>query len=157
MKRWLIYGMLVLAVVLLMNNENRLGTDIGKLEPARVLLVEDTLGGVAVRTDMGQFGLGEDLSAALRNMEQTASGQVFLDTAEFLLIGPGTAKWLPELTRILRPSCQLCLAEGVVDLEAAAEFLAIHKPSFTLGDWKKGRTGIGVLLIIEERMYLAKP
>ena len=157
MKRWDIYGIAVLAAVLLMNSENRPGTDIGKLEPARVLLVEAVQDGVAVRTDMGQLGLGEDLPSAVRDMEQTASGQVFLDTAEFLLVGPGAAKWLPELTQILRPSCQLCLAEGVTDLEAAAEYLAVHEPSFTLGDWKKGEKGMAVLLLIEGRMYLAKP
>ena len=157
MKKWLLYGVVLVAAVLLINDENGPGSDIAKLEPARILLVEDVPGGVAVRTDMGQLGLGEDLSSAVKDMEETASGQVFLDTAEYLLVSPGAVKWLPELAGILRSSCQLCLAEGVTDPETAAEYLAVHEPSYTLGDWKKGKDGLAVLYLIEERMYLAKP
>lgn len=157
MKRWFLYGAVIAAAVLLMKEENRPGTDIAKLEPARILLVEDVPGGVAIHTDVGQFGLGENLQLAVKDMEQTASGQVFLDTAEYLLIGPGAVEWLPELARLLRSSCQICLAEGVKDLTTAAEYLTTHDPSFTMGDWEKGKDGLAVLHLIEERMYLAKP
>ena len=89
-------------------------------------------------------------------MEMTAFGQVFLDTAEYLLISPEALRWLPELSELLRSSCQVCLADGVADLAAATEYLAVHEPGYTLGDWEKSETGLPVLYSIEERMYLAK-
>lgn len=157
MKRWFLWGVVLVAAVVLMKDENRAGTDIAGLEPAQILWVENVAGGVAVATDAGQAGWGMDLARAVSDMEQTAAGQVFLDTAEYLLISPEARKWMPDLCRILRPSCQVCLADGVSDLTAVTEYLTGHEPDFTLGDWRKGETGLPVLYLIEERMYLAKP
>lgn len=156
MKRWLIYGVIALAVVLLMKEENRPGTDVAKLEPARLMWVENVGGGVSLRTDMDHTGWGKNLEAAVQDMEMTAFGQVFLDTAEYLLISPDALRWLPELSELLRSSCQVCLADGVADLAAATEYLAAHKPDYALQDWRKGEKTLPVLYSIEERMYLAK-
>lgn len=157
MKRWLILGAVALAALLLVKDENRPGTDIAKLEPARVLLAEQVTDGVIISTDLGHSGFGPDLESTVRDMEATASGQVFLDTAEFLLISPGAAKWLPELARRLRSSCQVCIVDGTADLFAAAEYLQTHEPECRLGDWRKGEVVLPTLYFIEERMYLAKP
>lgn len=157
MKRWLIYGAVFLAAILLMKEENRPGTDIAKLEPVRLLWAEEVGGGVCLETDMGQSGWGKDLESAVRDMEETASGQVFLDTAEYLVISPGVLKWMPELSQLLRSSCQVCLADGMKDLNEAAEYLAVHEPGFTLRDWQKGEAGMPAIYLLEERMYLAKP
>lgn len=127
------------------------------MEPVGLLLVEETRGGIGIRTDAGQCGWGVDLSGAIRDMEATAAGQVFLDTAENLLVSPEAARWLPELADRLHASCQLCLAEGVTDPGAATAYLAVHESEVTLGDWKKGSVVLPILYQIEERMYLAKP
>ena len=102
MKRWLIGGVMIIALALL-NGENRTGTDIAELEPAQVLWVDEA-GAVEVRTDMGQMGRGRNLDEAVRDMEQTATGRVFLETAEYLLVTPGGATRLDELCRLLRPT-----------------------------------------------------
>lgn len=155
MKRWLIGGVMIIALALL-NGENRTGTDIAELEPAQVLWVDEA-GAVEVRTDMGQMGRGRNLDEAVRDMEQTAAGRVFLETAEYLLVTPGGATRLDELCRLLRPSCKVCLINGNVDLEMAANYLAVHKPAVTLGDFQKGEWRLPILYIKEERMYLANP
>ena len=156
MRRWLIYGAVLLAM-LLINGENRAGTDIGKLEPARVILVDAAPGAVSLYTDVGQYGSGRDLTGAVEDMKQTASGEVFLDTAEYLLLSPTSLGQLEELSRLLRLSCRVCVAAGVKDLEAAGEYLSIHKPDTTLGDWRKGARQLPVLYSEGERMRLAKP
>lgn len=157
MKRWILWSLVLLAVVLLMKEENRPGTDIAGLEPVRTLWVEAGSDGLRLAADGGLSGQGADLAAAVKDMEQTAYGQVFLDTAEYLLVSPAAVKWLPELMKILRPSCRVYLADKVTDLETVTEYLSAREPGVTLGDWRKGKTNLPVLYVIEERMYLAKP
>lgn len=157
MKRWLACGAVLLVAVLLMKNENGPGVNIAKLEPAQVISAESKAGGVLLRTDVGHFGWGKDLAAAIGDMEASASGLVFLDTAEYLLVCPGAEKWVPELSKILRSSCRICLADDETDLRMAAEYLSAHPPGYTLSDWRKGNTELPVLYYLEERMYLAKP
>lgn len=157
MKRWLAYGAILLAVVLLVKDEDRPGMDVAKLEPARIISVEEKMGGVLLQTDMGHSGWGRDLNTAISDMESTAAGQVFLDTAEYLLVSPGAVRWMPELSEMLRRSCQICLVDNAPGLKMAAEYLSAHKPGYTLGDWQKGDADLPVLYYLEERMYLAKP
>ena len=156
MKGFLI-GAAVLTAALLLSGENGAGTDIAKLEPAQVLWVEESAGYVSVSTDIGQSGRGTDLAAAVRDMEQAASGTVFLDTAEYLLLSPSAEEWLPELAELLRGSCRVCLVEGTADLEAVGAYLAVHKPGVTLRDCRKGSYGLPLLSVEGERMYLANP
>ena len=156
MKRWLIYGAVALAV-LLINGDNRAGTDVGKLEPAQVILVDAAPGTVSVRTDAGQLGRGEDLAGAVEDMKQTAAGEIFLDTAEYLLITPPALGQLETLSRRLRASCQVCVVGEAENLNAVGAYLSVHKPEVTLGDWRKGERRLPVLYLEGERMYLAKP
>jgi hypothetical protein len=64
---------------------------------------------------------------------------------------------MPELSEMLRRSCQICLVDNAPDLKMTAEYLSAHKPGYTLGDWQKGDTDLPVLYYLEERMYFAKP
>lgn len=155
MKRWLIYG-LVLAVVLLAAKEDHPGTDVARLDPVRILMLEESAGAVTVKTDLGHYGVGKTLAEAVEDMRQTASGEVFLDTAEFLLLSRGGAKWLPELSELLRPSCQVCLSLGITELEQAAEYLQFHKPGYSLRLYRKGEQNMPLLYQKEGKMYLAK-
>lgn len=157
MKRWLLCAPLLLAAALLATGENGAARDIGTLEPAQVLLVEESAGRVLVYTDVGHFGQGADLSAAVADMERTAAGYVFLDTAEYLLVDPSALAQMTELSRWLRPSCRMCATVGVKDLTAAGEYLSNHKPSVTLGDIRKGNRDLPILYMEGERMYLANP
>lgn len=157
MKRWLIGGAVILAVALWIGGDHAVGTDIEKLKPAQVVWVDEAAGLVSIRTDLGHFGYGRDLASAVADMEQTAAGSIFLDTAEYLLIHPAALNRLEELTQLLRSSCAVCLSNGEADLTEVAEYLAVHKPAVTLRDLRKGERSLPILYLKEGRMYLANP
>lgn len=157
MKRELIYGAVLAAVVLLLNSEGAAGVDIGKLEPASVLMVEERVGIVKISTDLGHEGCGGDLAGAMVDMKRGAVGEVFLETAEYLLLTPSSMEWLDELFEVLRNSCQVCVTRGVEDLAAAGEYLAVHEPGVTLGDCRKGNCEMPILYMEGDRMELAYP
>ena len=156
MKRLILCGM-ILAAVLLLKGEKTAGADIEKLEPAWVLMVDEKAGGVSVSTDMGQRGRGRTLTEAVEDMKTGAAGEVFLDTAEYLLITPSALERLGESLELLRNSCQVCIVNDVDDLAAAGEYLEAHKPGVTLGDCRKGVHNLPVLYLEGDRMTLAKP
>ena len=155
MKRWGIYAA-VIAAALLVTKKGSAGTDIARREPVQVLGVETSAGNVVLRTDTGQYGTGESLAAAVADMKKTAGGEIFLDTAEYLLVTPSAQKWLSELTELLRPACQVCLDSGVTDLGAAADYLTIHEPGVTLRRYRQDACPLPVLYLKEGRMYLAE-
>ncbi len=101
-------------------------TDLGSLKPVR--LVQVTTGGpmLHLRTDTGLYGEGVDFGAALKDLYRTSPGQVYLETADFLLVTPVTVKVLPELKQVLRPGTEVALISSLVEGEKAAEFLSAH-------------------------------
>lgn len=156
MKRWVIYAA-VIAALLLASEKGSAGTDIAGLEPVQILRVETLAGNVALRTDTGQSGVGEDLDAATADLKETASGEIFLDTAEYLLVTPSALKWLPELAELLRPACRVCIDCGRTELEAVADYLSVHEPEVTLRQYRRSACPLPVLYQEGERMYLAEP
>ena len=63
------------------------GTDAAKLLPAHVLVIaQERDGTVCVSSDNGAAGCGETLAAALQQMERSAGGVLFLDTAEHIVL-----------------------------------------------------------------------
>ena len=157
MKRGLICGVALVAAVLLLNREGTAGIDIGELEPACVLMVEERAGVVEISTDLGHRGTGRDLAEAMADMRQGTAGVIFLDTTEYLLLTPSAMGRLDELYEVLRNSCQVCVAGGVKDPEAAGEHLAVHEPGVTLGDCRKGNRELPILYMEGDRMKLAYP
>lgn len=93
-------------------------------------------------TETGDLGEGEDLNAAMQDLEESAVGKVFLETAEYLLVTDGARGLLPELTSIMRPGCAVCVAPEQVNLEEAAAYLNIHRPEVTLNDYRANRTDL---------------
>lgn len=156
MKRWGIW-LGVLALVLSVVWEEGPGTEVAKLEPVRLLKVDAGPGWVSVASDLGHFGFGGDLEKAIGDMELTAVGQVFLDTAEYLLVTPEAQSHIPELARILRPNCRLCLDGGTEDLPLAAEYLEVHRPECALGRYARWDRSPQTLYSRGERLYLARP
>ena len=130
MKRWLFAAAVALLLPMLPNP----GTELGELHPVSLLLVELDEKVIQLETDTHMIGRGETLDAALRNLEETTPGHIFLDTAENLVLRTGTKFLLPELCQLLRPGASVCVAEGEVKLDEAAEFLNFHTPDTTLLD-----------------------
>ena len=111
------------------------GTDAAKLLPARVLVIEERDGAVRVSSDNGAAGSGETLAAALQQMEQSAEGVLFLDTAEHIVLLQSAGALLPAAAQQpqFRPAAKLYLAR-LPELHAAeaVEFLQAHPGSLTL-------------------------
>lgn len=146
--RWLRYAMACVLVVLLGTSPFR-GTDISALVPVEVVWIGMEESMVHLETDTGHFGEGRDVSAAIENLKSKAPGKVFLDTADYLIVEKGREELLEQLYTILRPSCMVCCADVVSDLEASVEFLKAHEPRTTLRQWKIDGISLPVLIETE--------
>lgn len=153
MKRWLLYAAVLLAAVTVKPFR---GTDIAKLQPVEVLRVSVEMGKVRVQTDTGDSGSGADLAAALKNLRQTTAGEVFLETADYLIVSEKALSLLPELTRYLRPGCAVCMELGTPALENVSVFLNTHTPKVSLQDYRAEKTPLPILITREEEMMLVQ-
>jgi hypothetical protein len=130
------------------------GTDVAVLSPAEAVWASVEAGIVCLKTDGGDLGMGATVAEALENMKQTASGTVFLDTADYLLISESCTALLPALMTYLRPSCVVCLEDGSSDMEQVGAFLEYHKPELTLVRYKAGEKDLPRLRTRDGRMEL---
>lgn len=153
MKRWLYYIVIVIVVAALSGNTSA-GSDVGKLQPVQVVRVTRQDGAVVLETDTADRGVGARLSSALADMKRAASAEIFLDTADHLVVSPECEGLIPELMAYLRPSCAVCVGEGEVDMEQVGAFLEIHKPEVTLMRYRAGETDLPILVAREGRMEL---
>lgn len=111
MRRWLIYIFLlaatpVLGLVLFK------GTDIAKLQPVEVVSLSIQEGQLQIQTDTGNMGIGSTCKQAWEDLKNTASGVVFLDTADYLTVTGDAQPYIEEMWEYLRPSCKICLQIG---------------------------------------------
>lgn len=137
MKRWII-GILTVAAVWGLPKLSHPAADIGKLKPVEVIQIIVVEESVTIRTDSGDYGTGENLTAALEKLRESADGEVFLDTADQLILtGNPTGEW-QSIFEMLRPSSGVCVAGAETDLEQAAKYLAMHPPKVTLRDLRAG-------------------
>lgn len=133
MRRKLGY-LIVIGAMLLVPAE---GIDVGRLQPVEVVSILEREEGIRIQTDTGNVGRGMDLKEAYEDMKTAASGEVFLDTAEYLILeGEITDKEM--LLRYFRPKTRVCKAAGEIDMEKAAQYLAVHKPEKCLKDINTG-------------------
>ncbi len=147
-------GYLVLAAVILLGGKGGTGTDIAQLRPVEVVVVGQKDGQIRIQTDTGDGGIGPDVTMAIDNLKNTAPAEIFLDTAEYLLIERECLGELPNLMNHLRPSCGVCILEGEPDLEQTARYLNIHPPKVTLSRYQAGERRLEVLVIKEGVMEL---
>ena len=124
MKRLLLY-MFAFAVMLLADR----GTDIGSLRPVELVQLRQWNGLLILETDTGDRGWGLNIDQAVSKLKETTPGQIYLDTAEFLLLEEGTEMYLPHLAEYLKKKTRVAYAAADVNLEDATAYLRIHKPS----------------------------
>ena len=125
MKKWGILLML-LAFWLLPGQ----GKDAAELIPVEVVRVAIQDGQVQIETDTGQTGTGGNWAEAVEKLRAGAAGEIFLDTADVLLVGPGAGNILPQLEGDIRPGCGVYQYNGEAMTEDAAAYLRAH-PSGT--------------------------
>lgn len=155
MKHWLWYA-LAIAVLAALGFAPFQGTDVAKLSPVELIRVSEDAGFIRVETDGGDLGVGADPDSAFADLKRKAAGEVFLETAEYLLIDPALTDQMSAFGAYLRPACAVCMEFGEADMETAAKFLSIHKPEVTLQDIRAGENALPALITWEGRMQLVQ-
>lgn len=153
MKRWWIYIVLYLVVGLFGFSPFQ-ATDIATLCPVELVWLERDNGLVRIETDGENVGIGATAAEALENMKATASGMIFLDTADYLIVKAGDEALVSQMSEILRPSCSLCTAQSKPDLKETVDFLGIHEPTLKLKDIDTKQQQMQLLRETEGRLEL---
>ncbi|MBE6944122.1 MAG: hypothetical protein E7453_07705 [Ruminococcaceae bacterium] len=123
------------------------GTDIGKLHPVEAVLITNRDGVVYVETDTGIFGSGENMALALSNLILSASGSVFLETANYVLIDWRYPELLQEIGNYFRPACQLYYYTGVGKLNNIGKYLETHPSTASILTHRQGGSEISHIVI----------
>ena len=141
MKKWL-YLTAALAAAGILSRLPHPARDIAKLEPVRTVCLFREDEALSIETDTGDCGSGPSLRAAYSDMKSKADGEIFLDTAEFLILGPGVVI-TEDFYDLLRPSCKVCICETRPDLETVSGYLRIHRPEMDLAHlrWSGAQNG----------------
>lgn len=129
--------------------------DVAKLRPVEVIAVYKSGNAVVMATDTDDIGMGENATAALENMRMTSPAVIYLDTAEYLLIGPGAEEEVDMIRQELKGSVKLCLMEGKIDLQQASLYLPVHEDPPCLRQWVKGEN-LPVITTENGRMKILK-
>lgn len=132
MKKWL-YAAGALAAVAVLSRLPHPAADISRLEPVRLIHIYKEADALHIETDTGDRGSGKTLPEAAADLQGRADGEIFLETAEFLLLDPDVPI-TADFCRLLRPGCGVVYTDQAVDLSAAAEYLEVHPPGITLRD-----------------------
>lgn len=148
--RYLLFGLAALALYLLPSP----GKDAATIQPVEVVCLTRDQKGVQILLDTGAAAEGDTLSDALRRLHAEGAEEIFLDTADYLLIGEGCEPLLPELMTLLRPSCVVCRVQGLPRLEQVGQFLRRHTPALTLARYRAGIRDFSTLKTEEGRMRL---
>lgn len=149
MKRFLIYAAAIVALMWAPIES----ADIGQLHPVEVVLIYREENTVVIATDTGDVGKGDNGILALENLKATTSGNIYLDTAAYLLITEGMEDVIQELRPAFKRSVQVCMAEKGVDPAAAAKFLPVHATLPKLRTWNPG-TELPYLKVFYDRLIL---
>ena len=154
MKKWKWAAVLVVALIL--TRAEHTGSSINDLEPVETVLVTIKEGNVVLQTDTGAKGVGNNLEKAIENLHSSASGVVFLDTAQNLLVSSQTEELLVELIRWIRPAAHVCLIREDLDLTEVTGYLRVHPPKVQLKDIRAGERTLQVLYFKEVRGQIAQ-
>ena len=123
------------------------GTDVAKLHPVEVLIVDSTNEGIMIRTDTGLYGVGENVDSAIEDLKRSASGEIFMETANYILLRKESEHFLSEFYMHLRPACQVYILEGEGELKNVAKYLEVHPSKATVLSYRQGETNASRLVI----------
>lgn len=131
LKKTAIYAVLLAAAVLVPQEP----VELGKLLPVETIYIYKEESRIVIETDTQDRGKGDTLSEAVADLENSAAGIIFLDTAEYLILDEEVRELLPKAGEYLKNSVRVCYAERGIDAEEATLFLSAHKPEIKLGEW----------------------
>lgn len=135
MKRTILYVVIILLVWLIPVQH----ADVADLRPVHTVQIYSRNDQVVLLTDTEDTGQGADALEALSNMKETASGVIYLDTAQYLLVSGDAADQVALLRKHLKPTVTLYRCDENVDINAAAQYLHIHGNGPKIKTWKPGQ------------------
>ena len=137
MKKWL-YPAAFLAVALLARMPHP-AVDVARLDPVRSIYIHIDGEALTIETDDHISGTGRDLLEAYQDLTTNADREIFLDTAEFLILDPDVPI-TEEFYDLLRPTTKVVFAVEPPDLDTISDYLAIHPPRMTLANLRPTNT-----------------
>ena len=129
-------------------------TDIAILEPVQTVSLRTEGDVLVLSTDTGSSGSGYTVQTALNELKESAEGNVFLDTAEFVIVDRRSKDRIEELTQVVRPGCLVCVGNGEIELKDASQYLKTHEPGVTLNDCVTGTGQLETLTVKNGRLKL---
>lgn len=118
----IILYLLVIAAVLLIPVEC---LDVAKLQPVETVAVYMDRGCVILKTDEGSAGKGKTALEALEDLKENTPAVVYLDTADYLLIGGGAEEAAQQLMPYLKKSVKTDVYHGG-DVKEEGKLLDVH-------------------------------
>lgn len=149
MKRLLLYS-LILAAVFAVPVER---SDVGKLQPVETVAVYYNVDHFVIKTDTGAVGRGGNLEEAFASLIETTPADIYLDTADYLLLDATAETKIDELRSVLKDSVRLYRFTGDPDLEKVSKYLSVHGGGTKMKNWENGVV-LQVLQCKEEQMIL---
>ena len=134
MKRFLIYIVILTLTVAAPAKP----VNIGELIPVRAIGVWMEGKQIRIETDTGNEGIGETAAQALCDLKETASGIIYLEKVEYLILSEQTLDAAEELRGGLNNAVELCVTQYPVDLTETAQYLQVHGQLPKLKTWAKG-------------------
>lgn len=109
--------------------------DTAKLLPLKTVQAAWDGAEVFLLSEQGE-GRGATWQEAVEDLRKNASGEVFFDTAEQLVLCGGAETLLPQIVQAgtLRPAAQVFRAERPLDAETVNDYLNAHPGGVTVGD-----------------------
>lgn len=114
---------IIILVAMFFAPVNRL--DIAKLEPVEAVAIYMEDGQVTLQTDGKSMGRGATAAEALQNLKENALAVVYLDTADYLLVGDGAQDAAQQLQEYLKNSVQIGRYSGG-SVKDEAKYLDVH-------------------------------
>ena len=99
--------------------------DIAKLQPVESVAVYVERGEIVLQTDKESVGRGATAQQALEDLKKNAPAVVYLDTADYLLIGEGALDASNEVRGWLKRSIQTAKYAGG-DVKEETQYLKVH-------------------------------
>ena len=137
MKKWLYPAAFIAAAIL--SCLPHPAVDIARLDPVRAIYLYMDGAELTIETDSGDSGTGADLEGAYAALRANAHREIFLDTAEFLILDPNVPISEP-FYELLRPTTQVVFSNGKPDLETISDYLTIHPPETPLAHLRVTKT-----------------
>jgi len=141
----------ILAAALAMPAER---ADVAQLRPIEVIYIYKDADMVILKTDTDDVGIGTNVETALEDMKLTSPAVIYLDTAQYLLIGEGAQEEAKQLKGILKNTVQLCIATTDIDMKEAAQYLPVHGDLPEFRDWEAGEE-LPVLTLQNDRIKIS--